>query len=189
MMPLNPPFKVAPRWFTTTISNTSDNILYKLTRWQATEKDHAIDKWHYEKMHWHSSLYWKPTCSAQSYSSRWFDLLISSWGKCFWRVSLVLKWDGKFLNEVTEIHCGIPQNLCILESIVNHRVHLPSERLKEPKYEVQDCLYITPSRPAHTLEIMPLRIKVACATWCHCGICQSGERRRSGHLYTVSVQV
>ena len=35
-------------------------------------------------------------------------------------------------------------------------------------------------------EIMPLRIAVACATWCHSCICQSGERRMSGRLYTVA---
>ena len=34
-------------------------------------------------------------------------------------------------------------------------------------------------------ENMPLMIGVACATWCHSGICQSGERRMSGHLCTV----
>ena len=38
-------------------------------------------------------------------------------------------------------------------------------------------------------EIMPLGIAVACASWCHSSICQSGERRMSGHLYTVAVQV
>ena len=36
-------------------------------------------------------------------------------------------------------------------------------------------------------EIMPLGIAVACATWCHSSICQSGERRMSGHLYTMVV--
>ena len=38
-------------------------------------------------------------------------------------------------------------------------------------------------------EIMPLRRAVTCATWCHSSICQSGERRMSGHLYTVAVQI
>ena len=38
-------------------------------------------------------------------------------------------------------------------------------------------------------EIMPLRIAVSCATWCHGGIYQSGERRIIGHLYTVAVKV
>ena len=27
-------------------------------------------------------------------------------------------------------------------------------------------------------------IAVACATWCHCGICQSGEKRRSEYICT-----
>ena len=35
-------------------------------------------------------------------------------------------------------------------------------------------------------EIMPLRIAVACATWCHGGICQSEKRRRrSGYICTL----
>ena len=35
---------------------------------------------------------------------------------------------------------------------------------------------------------MPLGIVMACTTWCHmCGICQSQDRRMSGHLYTVAV--
>ena len=29
-------------------------------------------------------------------------------------------------------------------------------------------------------------IAVACATWCYGGVCQSGEKRRSGYLYTSS---
>ena len=36
-------------------------------------------------------------------------------------------------------------------------------------------------------DIMPLGIAMTCATWCHSGICQSGERRMRGHLYTVAV--
>ena len=36
-------------------------------------------------------------------------------------------------------------------------------------------------------EIMPLGVAVACSTWCHIGIYQSGERRMSLHLYTLAV--
>ena len=35
-------------------------------------------------------------------------------------------------------------------------------------------------------KIMPLRTRVACATWCHSSIYQRGERRRSRPLYTVA---
>ena len=42
-------------------------------------------------------------------------------------------------------------------------------------------------RKAVHREILPLRIAVACATWCHSGIYQSGKRRRSEHLYTKTV--
>ena len=38
--------------------------------------------------------------------------------------------------------------------------------------------------PSKHRGIMPLKIAAACATWYHGGICQSGERRMSGHLYT-----
>ena len=38
------------------------------------------------------------------------------------------------------------------------------------------------------MEIMPLRIAVACATWCHSGICSSGKKR-SRPSYTVAIQV
>ena len=34
---------------------------------------------------------------------------------------------------------------------------------------------------------MPLGVAMACATWCDSSICQSRERRMSGHLYTVAV--
>ena len=38
-------------------------------------------------------------------------------------------------------------------------------------------------------EIMPLRITVAYDTLCHGGICQSGESRISGPLYTVAIEI
>ena len=38
-------------------------------------------------------------------------------------------------------------------------------------------------------EIMPLRITVAYDTLCHGGICQNGESRMSGPLYTVAIEI
>ena len=38
-------------------------------------------------------------------------------------------------------------------------------------------------------EIMPLRITVAYDPLCHGGICQSGEGRMSGPLYTVAIEI
>ena len=48
------------------------------------------------------------------------------------------------------------------------------------------CLLMWTTSSIHR-EIMPLGIALACTTWCHSAICQSGERRMSGHLYTVTV--
>ena len=36
---------------------------------------------------------------------------------------------------------------------------------------------------------MSLGITVACDTLCHGGICQSGESRMSGALYTVAIEI
>ena len=38
-------------------------------------------------------------------------------------------------------------------------------------------------------KIMPLRITVAYDTLCHGGICQSGESRMSGPLYTMATEI
>ena len=49
--------------------------------------------------------------------------------------------------------------------------------------DLRKCFFDTPLHG----EIMPLGIAMICVTYCHSGICQSGERRMSGHLYTVAV--
>ena len=51
------------------------------------------------------------------------------------------------------------------------------------------CIFLLGALALSTLhrEIMPLRIALTCASWCHFGICQSGERRMNGLWYTVAV--
>ena len=38
-------------------------------------------------------------------------------------------------------------------------------------------------------KFMPLRITAAYDILCHCGICQSGESRTSGPLYTIAIEI
>ena len=64
---------------------------------------------------------------------------------------------------------------------------LPNVTLRSFEFMYTSRFFLTGYAGLIHREIMPLGIAMPCATWCHSGICQSGERRMSRHLYTVAV--